>query len=326
MKRSNGTAGSKAGSDLRAAETTQQRSWGSGAVAPPPGSGPAERGLLPLARARDELGLDYDEFEVALQIGEVPCVACGPGQWKVPAQAVARLRAEPDHREALLARLRLVNSDEAARLLGIGRERFVRLARAGYVRPVRWYVNQYQAVVWIYLARELTEFADRRPALLHGPLPADLREAVAAGEDERPRGWRARRTAQLVRDAHDAWEEAAVWAALLGPEIVAEAVPDPDDRGHLRRLRAELPPGRVGRASAERISELTSADRPEEIAAALLALATALGRARALRAAPRFPGTEPLPARPLPPARPALSPSEPPLPHMAPEVRAPAHR
>jgi hypothetical protein len=309
----------------RAVEPAERRSWTSGAVAPPPAdSGPAGPDLLTFARARDELGLDYDEFEVALQIGEVPGVVCGPGQWKVPAEAVARRRAAPDHPQALLARLRLVNSDEAAKLLGVGRERFVRLARAGYVRPIRWYVNQYRAVVWIYLAPELAEFADRSPALLHGPLPVGLREAVAAGEDQRPRGWRARRVAQLVRDAHDAWEEAAVWAALLGPEIVAGAVPDAYERGHLRRLRGELPPGRVGRASAERIRELTTADHPDEIAAALLALATALGSARALRPAPRPPGPELPPAQPLPPLPPAFSPPAP-APALLPTASAPPH-
>ncbi|WP_329139627.1 DUF6397 family protein [Streptomyces sp. NBC_01476] len=281
---------------------------GTAGGAPPPGTGPDTRELLSLGQARDELGLDYDEFDVALQTGEVPCVVCGPGQWKVPADVVARLRSAPDHPAPLLARLRLVSSDGAAGLLGVGRERFVRLARAGHLRPVRWYVNQYRAVVWLYLAREIQEFADRDPALLHGPLPAGLREAVAAGEDERPRGWRARRAAQLVRDAYDAWEEAAVWAALLGPEIVTDAVPDAYERGHLRRLRAELPPGRVGRATAEQIRELTVADDPDEIARGLLALSDALGRARALRPAPR-PAPDPFLSRePSPPAERSLEP------------------
>jgi hypothetical protein len=315
----------------RGAEPAERRHAWAETVAPPPGTGPVGRGLLTLARARDELGLDYDEFEVALQTGEVPGIACGPGQWKVPAAAVAQLRAAPGHPDALLARLRLVNSDEAAKQLGVGRERFVRLARAGYVRPIRWYVNQYRAVVWIYLARELAEFADRSPALLHGPLPVGLREAVAAGEDQRPRGWRARRAAQLVRDAEDVWEEAAVWAALLGPEMMAGAVPDPCERAYLRKLRGELPPGRVGRASAERIRELTTADHPEEIATALLALAIALGRARALRPAPRPSGPEAptgqLPLLPLPgfsPPAAALPQTGPSPAHSAPAAPPPA--
>jgi hypothetical protein len=288
---------------------------------PPPDVDPTAPELLTLARARDQLGLDYDEFEVALQLGEVPSVVCGPGRRRVPAEVVARLCAAEGHPEPLLARLRMVSSEEAARLLGVGRERFVRLARAGYLRPIRWYVNQYRAVVWMYLARELPEFADRSPALLHGPLPAGLREAVAAGEDQRPLGWRSRRTAQLVRDACDAWEEAAVWAALLGPEIVAGAMPDAYERAYVRRLRGELPPGRVGRASVERVRELTTADQPDEIARGLLALADALGRARALRPAPR-PPLQPEQEPPLPPSV-ALPPLPPPQPSGPPGPSAP---
>jgi hypothetical protein len=258
--------------------------------------------LLSLNRARDELGLDYDEFDVAVQIGEVPTVVCGPGQWKVAAETVARLRAEDGHPRPLLDRLRLVSSEEGARLLGIGRDRFVRLARAGHIRPVRWYVNQYRAVVWMYVAQELPDFAEQSPALLRGRLPAGLRDAVAGGEDQRARGWRARRTAQLVRDACEAWEEAAVWAAVLGPEIVGEAVPDVYERAYLRKLREALPPGRPGRATPEQIRELTTADHPDEIALALVALADALGRARVQRGAPRPSLPPPL----IPPLIPSL--------------------
>jgi len=267
--------------------------------------------LLSLNRVRDELGLEYDEFDVALQVGEVPTVVCGPGQWKVAAETVARLRAEDGHPRPLLDRLRLVSSEEGARLLGIGRDRFVRLARAGHIRPVRWYVNQYRAVVWMYLARELPEFAERSPALLRGRLPAGLRDAVAEGEDQRARSWRLRRTAQLVRDACEAWEEAAVWAALLGPEIVGEAVPDAYERTHLRKLREVLPPGRPGRATPEQIRDLTTADHPDEIALGLVALADALGRARSQRPAPRPSLPPPLIPDPVPiqPSGPAPAPT-----------------
>ncbi len=242
--------------------------------------------LLTLGRARDALGLDYDEFDVAVQTGEIRTVACGPRTWKVPPEEVARLRAEDGHPRPLRERVRLVSSAEAAKRLGIGRERFVRLARTGFVRPVRWYVNRYRALVWMYLDQELPALAERSPALLHGPLPEGLREAVARGEDQRARGWRARRVAQLVRDAYDPWEEAAVWAALLGPEIVDDALPGPYERAHLRRLRATLPPGRSGAATPEQVRELTTADHPDEIALGLVGLADALGRARALRPAP----------------------------------------
>jgi hypothetical protein len=265
----------------------------------PPGQG-GVRALLTLSRARDALGLDYDEFDVAVQIGEVRTVTCGPRMWKVPPEEVDRLRAEAGHPQPLLDRVRLVASAEAARELGIGRERFVRLARAGYVRPVRWYVNRYRALVWMYPAQELPAFAEQSPALLHGPLPEGLREALARGEDERARGWRARRVAQLVRDAYDPWDEAAVWAALLGPEIIDDALPDPYERTHLRKLRAALPPGRTGPVTPEQIRELTTADHPDEIALGLVALADALGRARVLRPAPEPSAASPWAANPPP--------------------------
>ena len=263
--------------------------------------------LVSLSRARDELGLDYDEFEVALQVGEVPTVVCGPGVWKVPRAELARLRGAEGRPDTLLERLRLVSSGGAAEAMGTGRDRFVRLARAGCVRPVRWYVNQYRVVVWLYLAREAAEFAEGNPGVLSGRLPVPLRGSGDGGTDLRARGWRARRAEQLVRDAADAWEEAAVWAALLGPEIAAEAVPDPYERAHLQRLRSALPPGRPGRATPEQVRSVTTADAPDEIAAGLGALAEALGRARAGQPAPR---PSPLPpdaagrrARTPPPAR-----------------------
>ncbi|MEW1859611.1 DUF6397 family protein [Streptomyces sp. NPDC088194] len=242
--------------------------------------------LMTLARARDALGLDYDEFDLAVQIGEVPTVACGSRSWKVRSDEVDRLVAEDGHPLPLLDRIRLVGSAEAAKELGVGRERFVRLARVGHIRPVRWYVNRYHALVWMYLARDLPVLAERCPALLSGPLPEGLRAAVADGEDERARGWRSRRVAQLVRDTYDAWDEAAVWSALLGPELVDSALPDPYERAHLRKLRAALPPGRPGLATPEQIKVISTADHPDEIALALVALADALGRARELRPAP----------------------------------------
>ena len=326
MKAQRAAKARKAAGTLKAAKPAAVRGPVRTSAAEPPVS--ARQGtveLLSLNRARDELGLEYDEFDVAVQVGEVPTVVCGPGQWKVPAETVARMRTEAGHPQPLLDRLRLVSSDEGARLLGTTRDRFVRLAKAGYVRPVRWYVNQYRAVVWMYLARELPEFAEQSPALLRGRLPAGLRDALAEGEDQRARGWRSRRTAQLVRDACEAWEEAAVWAALLGPEIVGGAVPDVYERAHLRRLREALPPGRPGRATPEQIRELTTADHPDEIALALVALADALGRARSQRPAPRPSLPPPLVPPSVPPSVPAssLSASPPPVQQPVPPVQQP---
>ena len=81
----------------------------------------------------------------------------------------ARLRAEDGHPQPLLDRVRLVSSAEAAKELGVGRERFVRLARAGYVRPVRWYVNRYRALVWMYLAQERARARRAQPGAAARP-------------------------------------------------------------------------------------------------------------------------------------------------------------
>ncbi|SFE11626.1 hypothetical protein SAMN05216251_101573 [Actinacidiphila alni] len=243
---------------------------------------------MTLNRAREELGLDFSLFELALQLGEIRTVPRGAGQWRVPVDEVTRLRDAPGHPQALLDRLALVTSTEGAALMGVSRDRLVRLARLGMIRPVRWYINRYRALVWVYLGHELREFAAASPALLEGRLPAGLRATLNAGEDQRARGWRSRRVAQLVRDCHDAWEEAAVWAALLGPEVTDDAVPDPFERARLRGIRAALPPGRPGAlATPEVIRKLTTADDPDEITLALVALADALGRARAEQPVPR---------------------------------------
>ncbi|MEU6851350.1 DUF6397 family protein [Actinacidiphila alni] len=277
----------------------QQLAWTSGSTAGPPhawsqgpgqgaGHGRAAPETVTLNRAREELGLDFSLFELALQLGEIRTVPRGAGQWRVPVDEVTRLRDAPGHPQALLDRLALVTSTEGAALMGVSRDRLVRLARLGMIRPVRWYINRYRALVWVYLGHELREFAAASPALLEGRLPAGLRATLDAGEDQRARGWRSRRVAQLVRDCHDAWEEAAVWAALLGPEATDDAVPDPLERARLRGIRAALPPGRPGAlATPEVITNLTTADDPDEIALALVALADALGRARAEQPVPR---------------------------------------
>ena len=203
------------------------------------------RPLLTLSRARDALGLEYDEFDVAVQIGEIRTVTCGPRAWKVPPEEVDRLRAEKGHPQPLRDRVRLVTSAEAARQLGIGRERFVRLTRAGYVRPVRWYVNRYRALVWMYLASELPALAERSPALLRGPLPEGLREAVAdEGEDQRARGWRSRRVAQLVRDAYDPGTRRPCGPRCSALRSWTPRCPTRTSGRGCARLRAALPPGR----------------------------------------------------------------------------------
>ncbi|SHL46922.1 DUF6397 family protein [Actinacidiphila paucisporea] len=252
------------------------------------GQDPGGPPTLTLDRACEELSLGYPDFELALVLGEIATVGGGTGRLRVPAQEIARVREAEGGARALLARIQLVNTTDGAELLGISRDRLLRLTRAGCVRPVRWYVNRYRALVWLYLASELRDFAAASPALLSGRLPAAVRESADDGEDQRPRGWRSRRVAQLVRDAPGPWEEAAVWAALLGPEMTLSAVPDPYERARLQRIHPALPPGRPGPlADAALIGRLTTADHPDEIALGLVALADALGRARDRDPVPR---------------------------------------
>ncbi|MDX3071496.1 DUF6397 family protein [Streptomyces sp. MI02-7b] len=251
---------------------------------------------LGVRRAREELGLDPAEFEVALQVGEIRTTSAAGGRRRVVRKDVERLRSEEGFPETLRERLRLVGSVEGGELIGITRDRFTRLAKGGLIRPVRWYVNRYRAVVWLYLAEEVRQLAVARPSLLAGRLPTALRDALDEGEDHRPRGWRARRVEEMVRDATDAWGEAAAWAALLGPEAAARAVPDPHERAYLRRLRPGIPPGNTGtHVAREMIDAIVVADRPDEVAFAQVSLSDALLRARAARPAPR-PGNEQEPA------------------------------
>jgi len=272
----------------------------------PGGTGIGERGgasgaLVSLRRARDALGLDHGQFELARQLGEVRTVACGPGSWKVSAEEVARLTGVGDRPAGLRSRLRLVSSAGGARLVGTGRDRFTRLATVGCVRPVSWYVNRYRALVWLYPAEELSRFATENPGLLTGRLRGAFREALERGVGRRGRRWREWWAGQLVGEARNAWAEAAVWSALLGPEITDDAVPDGEERTHPCRLRAALPSGGPATAPPELVRRVTTATHPDEIASGLSALTEALGRARV---ASRTPLTRP----PAPPASAAVPP------------------
>lgn len=310
-----GRSGAAGVADRRPGAVVPRRRGAAG----PEGADPGAARTLALNRAREELGLDLPEFELALQLGEIAVVG-GTDRPRVARTEIARVRDSEGGTQALLARIRLVNTTEGAELLGISRDRLLRLTRAGCVRPARWYVNRYRALVWLYPAGELEAFAAGSPALLAGRLPAAVRESAEAGEDQRPRGWRSRRTAQLARDARDPWEEAAVWAALLGPGLTESAVPDPHERSRLRSIHPVLPPGRPGPlADAALIERLTTADHPDEIALGLVALADALGRAR-----DRDPVPRPIPAAPTARTVRARRPAPALPPEPAPVLTAPA--
>ncbi|MEU1227933.1 DUF6397 family protein [Streptomyces sp. NPDC005828] len=239
-------------------------------------------------RAAQELELRRDEFRLAVQLGLVRTVPAGERERRrVEQRELDRLRAAPDFPDGLRERVRAVGTGEASALLGITADRFTRLARTGHVSPVRFSLNRYRAVVWLYLAQEVAEFGLTCPALLTGRLPLEVRERLAAHEDLRARNWRARRLALLLRGTEDPWARAAAIASLLDPVQVAEVVDDPYERTHLDRLRPPPPPGMPMAPVAREIAErLTRADDPDEILWHRVSLAMALDEARTERQAP----------------------------------------
>lgn len=229
---------------------------------------------LAAGRAAQELRLKRGEFELATQMGHVRTVGGAlSGRRRVARGEVERLRRAAGFPDALRERVRTVGTAEGAELMDISPGRFTRLARAGYLVPVRFYLNRYRAVVWLYLAEELRAFASGEPGLLTGRLPrsgtlteprgrtdrartrrgpdAEPAEASAAGEEDcRPRNWRGRRIGLLLHESDDRWERAAIVGSVLDPVQLAELVPDPYERACLNRLRPDLAPGRPASEAA----------------------------------------------------------------------------
>ncbi|MFI8519846.1 DUF6397 family protein [Streptomyces sp. NPDC085481] len=253
---------------------------------------------LAQGRAADELELRRDEFQLAVDLGIVrtvpglvPGAADGPGDGarrRVDRSEVERHRAAPGFPDGLRARVRVVGATEGAQLLAVTRERFTRLARTGHFSPVRFYVNRYRAVVWLYPAAELGEFALNHAGLLTGRLPLDIRTRAEGYEDWRPRNWRARRLGTLLRASGDPWTRTAAIASLLDPVQMAEVVEDPYERAYLDRLRPAPPSWRPAAPTAREIADrMMLADDPDEILWHRMSLALALDEARADRQAPR---------------------------------------
>ncbi|WP_051764514.1 DUF6397 family protein [Streptomyces sp. NRRL F-5135] len=242
-----------------------------------------------IARAAQELCLRRGEFELAAELGHVRTIA-GPvaGRRQVSRREIDRLRAAEGFPDALRERVRTVGTAEGAELMLISPGRFGRLARAGFITPVRFYLNRYRAIVWLYLADELRQFAERERTLLSGRFPKGLDGGTAAGRDLRARNWRGRRIGRLLHECAGPWERAAVVAGVLDPAQLAELVPDPYERAYVRRLMPELsqvhPQSETARGKVRR---LLVADDPDEIQWHRAGLTLLLETARCAHPAPR---------------------------------------
>lgn len=241
------------------------------------------------SRTAAELELRRGEFALAVHLGIVRMDAGqADGRARVRQEEIDRLRAQDGFPETLRERVRTVGTAEGAEALGISPVRFSRLARAGCLTPVAFYLNRYRAVVWLYLAQELGVLAERSPELMVGSSPPWMRTLLDSGTDCRPRNWRARRTERLLALSDDPWVRAAVVAESLDPVQLAEVVDDPYERAYLGRVRPVPVFGRGGSgAGRETMAQLMLADEPDEILWRRVTLGMELDSARELRAAPR---------------------------------------
>ncbi|MET8581324.1 DUF6397 family protein [Streptomyces collinus] len=266
---------------------------------------PSRPDTCPPGRAARELGLKRTDFELAVHLGRIRTVPddSGGGGRRVERTEIDRLRTEPGFPDTLLERVHVVGTAEGAALMDIPAGRFTRLARLGLLVPVRFYVNRYRAVVWLYLAEELRHFTAQsvNSRLLKGRTPETLRGQLAAGVDLRARNWRGRHLGFLLHRADEPWARAGALAALLPLVDVHDVVKDPYERTHLNRFRPAPPDhGSPGSPSALLAEELMTAQDADEIGWLRSELRRAAEEARAHTAAPR-----PAPRQTEPAARPA---------------------
>ncbi|MEU0672274.1 DUF6397 family protein [Streptomyces sp. NPDC006172] len=280
---------------------------------------PSQAPARNLSRAARELGLKRSEFDLAVNLGRIRTVPDeGGGGRRVACAEIDRLLRSPGFPGTLADGVQAVGTTEGARIVGVPPARFTRLARVGLVVPVKFYLNRYRAVVWLYLAEELRQFAeDRNNAfLLTGRTPEWIRGQLAAGQDRRPRNWRGRHLGFLLRQADGPWQQAGALAAFLDSAQVAEIVTDLCERSHLNRFRPAPPAhGVPGSPAAHLVEKITTADDADEIGWLRYDLARALDEARTHQPAPRplnIATPMPSPARATAPA-PVITPAPTPV-------------
>ncbi|WP_338485932.1 DUF6397 family protein [Streptomyces sp. SCSIO 75703] len=244
------------------------------------------------SRAARELGLKRIEWDIAVQQGRVRTVSdeTERGRRRVTRAEIERLRAEEGFPEALREEVRTVGTTEGAALMEITKARFTRLARLGLLVPVAFHLNRYRAVVWLYRAEDLRQFAadERNTALLRRRMPEGLREQLDAGLDLRPRNWRGGYLGRLLRQCETPWQRAAAVASLLDPVHVSDVVKDPHERSHLHALRPASPAqGPPGSPAAHIIESITTAGEGDETDWLRADLAAETGTARRHSPAPR---------------------------------------
>ncbi len=222
------------------------------------------RATVSLASAARELCWPRRKLELAVQLGVLRSVGLGElAPWGRPvASRGQRAPVVPGaswQRRVLRSEVERLAADPRALRESRGRLRLVGTAQAA----------------------ELVEFAAGEPQLSAACAPERLRAMMRTEADWRGRNWRARRVGQLLTHSSDPWSRAAVSAAVLSTDALADAVPDLAERAYLRELDPPLSPVRaVAPAVCAVVDEVVTADDRDEVIWHQIGLTTALEDAR----------------------------------------------